>query len=215
MGPRVPLKSQSHAPTCRIDRGHPPSKQMCLGVDRVYAPQNARMLWRCITAGTKKRLRGIRPINHPPKHFACSGDCPRSIRHVGARDWLLIGTLGAHFRQRRSWSGWLLCVVATPGPELTGTLAYYIPYRWNRLVNRKSNDILKSVVYVGFASKWKDQSYVGVNFLAKIYGCVTIGLRVLRCMMKIRLQGVLDREQLWKKYLWYDIEMIGWGGTVG
>ena len=126
--PRASQNALRPAPTRHIDRGRSPEQadMLVVGIDRAYAPQNARMLWRCITAGTKERLRGIRPINHPPKHFACSGDCPRSIRRVGARDWLLIGTLGAHFRQRRSWSGWLLCVVATPGPELTGTLAYYI-----------------------------------------------------------------------------------------
>ena len=126
--PRASQNALRPAPTRHIDRGRSPEQadMLVVGIDRAYAPQNARMLWRCITAGTKKRLRGIRPINHPPKHFACSGDCPRSIRRVGARDWLLIGTLGAHFRQRRSWSGWLLCVVATPGPVLTGTLAYYI-----------------------------------------------------------------------------------------
>ena len=46
--PRVPLKSQSGAPTRRIDRGQPPEQANVLrgGVDRVHAPQNAPLFQR-------------------------------------------------------------------------------------------------------------------------------------------------------------------------
>ena len=70
-------------------------------------------------------MRGIHPSLPTKSIFACSGGCPRSIRRVGARDKLLSGTLGAHFRQRRSWSGWLLCVARSPGGVENGTLAYH------------------------------------------------------------------------------------------
>ena len=73
--PRASQNALRPAPTRHIDRGQSPEQadMLVVGIDRAYAPQNARMLWRCIAAGTKERLRGIRPINHPLSTFLARG----------------------------------------------------------------------------------------------------------------------------------------------
>ena len=53
-------------------------------------------------------------------------------------------------------------------------------HRWNPLLKRKRLYAFKSPTIVGLSSKWKGQSYLEVNFLAKTYNRVRIVLRVLR-----------------------------------
>ncbi len=131
-GPLEPLRMPYVPLQCIIlTEDDPPSKQICFlwGLKGLCPSKRSDVVvvhhrW------NKGAFWGAYTVSTPPRStFACSGGCPQSIRCVGARDWLVSGTLGANFHQRRSWSGWLFCVGAARGqcwPE-----PWHITYRWS------------------------------------------------------------------------------------
>ena len=92
----------------------------------MYGPQNALMQWRRIIAETQERFEGHTPFTPHKKHICLLGGLfpINPTRRRVRLDFNL--TLGAHFCQRRSWSGWLLCVARSPGGVENETLAYHI-----------------------------------------------------------------------------------------
>ena len=107
--PRASQDALRPAPMQHIDRGRSPEQAGVLFVIGHMPLKTLRCCGGTSSLEQRSVLRGMHPINPTPKHICLLGGLSRSIRRVSTRNWLLSGTLGAYFHQRRSWLGWL-CV---------------------------------------------------------------------------------------------------------